>query len=130
MKSLSRVSGYGGSFVLAGVVFAQEQVELKPPGVFAGLEEITLPSIVPVIIQVILVIAALVALVFLIIGGIKWITAGGDKAATESARGTITSAVVGLAIILAAWAIIRLIELFFGIKILSLEIPAFPRTTY
>lgn len=111
-----------GRLLLLSVVFANE-IELKPTEEFEGLVDITIPAMVPVIIQVILIVAALIALIFLIIGGIKWITAGGDKAATESARGTITSAIIGLVIVFAAWAIIRLLELFFGISILTLTLP-------
>jgi len=110
------------SLLMLSVVFAQE-INLKPTEEFGGLVNITIPAMVPVIIQVILIVAALVALIFLIIGGIKWITAGGDKAATESARGTITSALIGLVIVFASWAIIRLIELFFNISILTLTLP-------
>jgi hypothetical protein len=55
----------------------------------------------------------------LIIGGVRWITSGGDKAATEAARGQITAALVGLVIVFAAWAILQLIELFFGVDILG-----------
>lgn len=115
---------------LFSFVLAQETIELKPTGPFAGLVNITLPSIIPVVIQSILIIAALVALVFLIFGGIKWITSGGDKAATEAARNTITAALVGLMVVFAAWAIIRLVEYFFGIKIFSLEVPTIPETPY
>lgn len=129
-KLTQKISHGLGSLFLFSFVFAQEKIELKPGGKFAGLEEITLPAVVPVLIQVILIISALVALVFMIIGGIKWITAGGDKAATESARGTLTSALIGLVIVFAAWAIIRLIELFFGIHILTLEIPPIERVPY
>jgi hypothetical protein len=70
-----------------------------------------------------LVIAALVFFFMLIFGGIKYITSGGDKAQTESARGTITAALIGLVIVFSAWAIITLINAFFGIDILELEIP-------
>jgi len=106
--------------LLGFAVLAQESVTVGPgSGQFAGLadDKITIPNMVPVIIQVILIIAALVALVFLIIGGIKWITSGGDKTAVESARNTITSALLGLLVVFAAWAILRLIQHFFGIDI-------------
>lgn len=106
------------------------EINLRPGGAFNGLENITVPAIVPVVVRLVLIAAALVALVFLIIGGIKWITSGGDKTAVESARSTITSALIGLVVVFAAWAIIRLIELFFGIRILSLDIPSIQRSIY
>lgn len=123
-------NGFSSLFLFSVVLAAEEKISLKPTGAFEDLLQITIPEMVPVIIRVIFILAALVALVFLIIGGIKWITAGGDKAATESARATITSALVGLMIVLAAYAIIRLIEFFFGVSILELKIPSIKQQIY
>lgn len=61
--------------------------------------------------------------IMLLYGGIKWITSGGDKAKLESAQKQITSALVGLAILLSAFAIIKLIESIFGIKIQKITLP-------
>lgn len=66
-----------------------------------------------------LLIAALLVFVFLIWGGIQWITSGGDKAKTQEARDRITSALVGLGIVFAAWAVMLIIQYFFGISILD-----------
>ncbi|MEK7112404.1 MAG: hypothetical protein AAB875_03680, partial [Patescibacteria group bacterium] len=71
----------------------------------------------------ILVIAALVFFFILVIGGIRWIASGGDKAHTEAARSQITAALVGLVIVFAAWAIVQLINTFFGIDIFKLTLP-------
>jgi hypothetical protein len=59
----------------------------------------------------------------LVWGGVKYITSGGDKGQTEAARGQITAALVGLVIVFAAWAIINLVNIFFGVNILQLNIP-------
>lgn len=75
------------------------------------------------IIGILIVIAAIAAFVFLILGGIQWITSGGDKAGMESARNKITSAVVGLIIVAAAWAIMALLGKFIGFDILSGSTP-------
>ena len=109
------------TLVATSTVLAQNgvTVNLKPTGNFAGLENFTVSGIIAAAIQLILVVAALVALVFLILGGIRWITSGGDKEKTAKAQSTITAAVVGLLIIFATWAIIRLVESFFGIKIIG-----------
>lgn len=76
----------------------------------------------PSLITLFFIAATIVALIFLLIGGIKWITAGGDKAATESARGTITAAVVGLILVFSVYAIVRLIGFFFGIDLITIDI--------
>jgi len=64
-----------------------------------------------------LFLAGLIVFVYLIIGGIQWITSGGDKAKTEAARGRITAAVVGLAIVASSFAIMSLLGTLFGINI-------------
>ena len=74
------------------------------------------------IVTLIFIVGALVFFFMLVIGGIQWMLSGGDKAATESARGRITAALIGLVIIFAAWAIMKLIETFLGIKFLGEEI--------
>ena len=107
-------------------VLAQDTIDIRPGGPgeqFARLGDITIPAVVSAIIKLSLIIAALVAFGFLILGGIRWIMSGGDKDATAKAQGTITAALVGLVIVFAAWAIIKLIETFFGIQILTLTIP-------
>src|SRR3989344_2910407 len=76
-------------------------------------------SVIRTIIQFILVVAFVLAFVMLLIGGIRWITAGGDEKAVGSARNMITAALIGLVIVLVAYALIKLVETFFGINIIS-----------
>lgn len=91
---------------------------------FSPATSLTLEGIVSGFLKFTLVIAALVFFFMLIIGGIKWIMSGGDKAQTESARNQITAALVGLVIIFSAWAILTLIKNFFGVDLFSLTIPS------
>jgi hypothetical protein len=70
-----------------------------------------------------LIIAALLVFVYLIWGGLQYITSGGDKGKTEEARSRISAALVGLAIVAAAWAIIQIIGYFFGINIFGGNVP-------
>ncbi len=71
------------------------------------------------LVGVLLILAALLAFFFLILGGIQWITSGGDKAGMEAARNKITHAIVGLIIVGAAWAIMLLIQNFLGVSIIG-----------
>lgn len=48
-------------------------------------------------------------LIFMIYGGIKWMTAGGNSDAVGEARQLIVNAVIGLVIILASYAITRFV---------------------
>lgn len=82
------------------------------------------------IIRLILLIAFVAAFIMLIIGGLRWIFAGGDEKAVAGARGMITAALIGLVIVLVAFAIIRLVEIFFQVQIISgpISIPTFQTT--
>lgn len=68
--------------------------------------------------------AAIIAFFFLIMGGIQWITSGGDKTNTQAARDKITAALIGLAIVAVAYALMSLVGRFFGIDPFNLDIPA------
>lgn len=102
-----------------------DKINLKPAGGtdFAALGGLTVPGIISALIRFTVVVAAIIFFFILVIGGIKWIASGGDKAQTESARNQITAALVGLVIVFAAWAIVALINTFFHIDIFSLAIP-------
>ncbi len=71
----------------------------------------------------ILVVAALAAFIFLIWGGIQWITSGGDKSAVEAARSRILAAIIGLFVVFAAWALMSVVGGFFGFDITKLVFP-------
>ena len=99
-------------------------INIAPGGQFNNLNNITIGSVISAIIIMVLVIAAIVFFFMLVLGGIKWITSGGDKAQTEAARNQITAALIGLVIVFAAWAIVNLVSTFFGIDIFSFNIPS------
>mgnify|MGYP003331944009 CR=1 FL=1 len=67
----------------------------------------------------VMVIAALLAFLFLLWGAIEWITSGGDKSKLESARNKISQALVGLIVLAATTALFMLIQQFLGICVLS-----------
>ena len=70
-----------------------------------------------------MVIAGLMVFFYLIMGGIQYISSGGDKAQAEAARNRITYALIGLVIVVGSFAITKLIEAFFGINIINFELP-------
>jgi TRAP-type C4-dicarboxylate transport system permease small subunit len=94
-----------------------------PESGFSKLGTLTIPSLVSGVIRLVIVVAAIIFFFVLVIGGIRWIASGGDKQQTENARNQITAALVGLVIVFAAWAILALIKVFFGVDIFTLTIP-------
>jgi len=66
---------------------------------------------------ILLIVGAILAFIYIVLGGLQWITSGGDKTHLEAARNKITNAIVGLIIVAAAWAIMLLVQQFLGINI-------------
>lgn len=107
---------------------AQANINIPTPLTGAGEKLFQIENVgtlVSAIVGTMLIISALLAFIWLIMGGLSWITSGGDKAAMESARNKITHAIVGLIIVGAAWAIMLLVQGFLGIKIIggSIDLP-------
>lgn len=57
------------------------------------------------IINWVLGVLALVAVIMVLIGGFKWMTAGGNDEKIESAKKLLYAAIIGLLIIVAAWGV-------------------------
>ena len=96
----------------ASVVLAEGTTIDIDPGATANF---TLPNFISAAIQAVIVIAGLLTFAFLVWGGIEWLTSGGDKEKYEAARGRITAAVIGLVIVVSAWAILNVITNFLGL---------------
>lgn len=101
-----------------------QEINLKDVGQFSQLTGLEVPGVISGLLKLALIIAAIVFFFILVIGGVRWIASGGDKAQTEGARNQITAALVGLIIVFAAWAIVALINTFFGIDIFKLTLPS------
>lgn len=66
-------------------------------------------SYISTFLEIAMIIGALACLAMLLLGGISWITSSGDKNKLEEARGRITAAIIGIAIlasVLVIWVII------------------------
>ena len=79
-------------------------------------------TLLPNLVGLCYIIGTIIFFFMLIMGGIQWISSSGDKQALEGARGKITNALIGLVILFSTFAIINLIEVFFKVKIMTLDI--------
>lgn len=103
----------------AGLLLSASPVLADPTSdfTFPGLNTPDLGTILKNIILILFAGAAILAFIFIVIGGIQWIAAGGDKAAAQAARDRITAAVIGLVIVIAAFAITLIVTSALGINI-------------
>ena len=97
-------------------VYAATDVVIPKPG---NIRIDSIGALISALVGALLILAALLAFLYLVLGGISWITSGGDKASMETARNKITHAIVGLIIVGAAWAIMVLVQSFLGVTIIA-----------
>lgn len=79
-------------------------------------------KLISTLVNGIILIGGVAFFIMLLIGGIGWITAGGDKAKLQAAQAKITQAGIGFLVLFAIWAVIKLVETVFGITILTIDI--------
>ena len=105
LKLLLGVGIFGALLAFAGPAAAQAPAAsaftVEPPA-----EALTnVPRVITGIIQLIFLVAGILAFFFILFAGIKWITAGGDKGKVEEARNQIVQALVGLLIVVSSFAL-------------------------
>ena len=69
------------------------------------------------IVDIGIILSGLLLLIYLVWGGVEWLTSGGDKTKIENARSKLTNALIGVAIIAAAYAVWTLALTFFGVDV-------------
>ena len=118
MKKLLALTSTAAAYLsTTPLAFAAASVPTCPEGQFAGLCNVDLSRIVPPLVSTIFILAIVVAIFYLVWGGFKWLTSGGDKAAVQAAREHIVAAIVGLVLIFLAYFILNvLLQFFFGIN--------------
>lgn len=66
--------------------------------------------------------AGIVLFIMLVMGGLKYITSGGDPKATDAAQKTITYAIGGLVLVLVSYLILLLIQTITGVQVTQFKI--------
>jgi len=94
-----------GLLALPAVAMAQ----FAPVTPFSGTSTGTLIQAITSIVNALLTLAAVVAAIFVVIGGIRYITAQGDEDAVAQAKNTVIYAVIGVIVIALSAVIINFI---------------------
>ena len=103
---IARWTALGVGSLASSVALAKTEVDVVPEvAENIGLGQSSPEDMVVSVINWILGILALVAVVMILVGGFKWMTAGGNEEKVEGAKKLLIAAIIGLVIILAAWGI-------------------------
>lgn len=91
---------------IASSVKAQSDAQTQALGARAGFNMgLGVGDIVSTLIGVVLSVLGIIFLVLIVVSGYQWMMAGGNEETIKSAKKRLTNAVIGLVIVLAAWAI-------------------------
>jgi hypothetical protein len=93
--------------LLAKVLAADD---ITYPSVTLGFQIPKFNDILTFILRFFFIVAGLVAIIYLLLGALAWITSGGNKESVDKAREKITAALVGIIILFVVLAVIALIE--------------------
>lgn len=124
-KLLTTTAAIASSLALATPAYAQN-IAPQCTGSFSKLCQLNsnnLGGLISVGVGFLLAIAVIIALFFLVFGGIRWMTSGGDKAKVESARNHIIAALIGLVIAFLAFFILSLVLSVFGVNLKNISLP-------
>lgn len=90
-------------------VFPNEACNGDTTGICGDGADSELTAIIGVVIRLMIFVAGIIAVIMIIIGGIKYATSNGDSSSISSAKNTILYAVIGLAVAIMSFAIVNFV---------------------
>lgn len=112
IATLALLLGVGGTVLLQPVTVSAAPVDVlqtcnNKSKVCKGTDKNTLFDIIANIINLLLWMIGIIAVIMIIIGGIRYTTSAGDPGQAKSARDTIVYAIVGLVVAIMAYGIVN-----------------------
>lgn len=92
-------------------MIASAQSDLLPerPSGLPGNQNMRADELILDIIEILLFVVGIIAVLFLIWGGLRYITSAGSEEASESAKKTIQNSIIGLIIVVLSYVIVTVI---------------------
>ncbi len=113
MKKISKMLATGMSAVTLGFLYSKSVLANSIDNINEGLNKtqdaaggIEMNDVIKTIITTMLFIVGILAVIMIIYGGIRYVTAHGDKTQVASAKDTVVYAVVGLVVAIVAYALV------------------------
>ena len=114
-KSFTKLAQFGSGGIQPPVVNDYTKDADVGETAFSNLE-----TIISNVIGLITTIGAIMFILYFILGAISWISSGGDKGKLEGARNQMMHGVIGLIVMVSAYAVIGLVGNIVGIDIIGL----------
>lgn len=112
LRTLARIgAGAAASFSTVKIAFAQffEPETLTTPGGVTQSRFGSVNQAVNTIFNTVIAAAAAIFVILLLVGGVQYLGAAGNEESTAKAKKLLIDAVIGLIIVLAAWAVGRFV---------------------
>ena len=104
---------------LAATAFTVDVEAIKLSGGSNPLPYTDIGRLVANLYVTLVIVSGIATFIYFAIGGFQYITSGGDKAGVEQARNKITHSLIGLAIVVGAYALTYVVQIIFGVSILG-----------
>jgi hypothetical protein len=123
LKQLSILLAMTAIMIIPYLVFAQQQGTINKDATsnpmtmldkvagesFAETDEDSLPRVLGLVVASALSLLGIIFIILMVLAGYNWMMASGNEQKIEEAKNTIKRAIIGLVIVLSAWAIWRFI---------------------
>ena len=116
MQTIKKTAYRIGGTVTAYAVSAQAALAQQKPDVPNPVNENTLGDVLFNVVNALLLFAGAVAVLFLIIGGFRYVVSTGNPDQVDGAKRTILYAVLGLIIIFIAFVLVGLVQSYLGVE--------------
>jgi hypothetical protein len=107
--ALVGVASFVPSYAVLADAASDIQGGINSVGGNEGGNSITLGTRIKTIVNILLYIIGAVAVVMIVIGGVRYTTSNGDSAAVKGAKDTILYAVIGIVVSVLAYAIVNFV---------------------
>lgn len=117
-------------FIAPTILLAQGYVPLAPiEGLLPKGETVVLSQYISAAFRILIIVAGVLAVLVIMIGGVQYVTAGDSEERTKDAKNKISRAILGLILAIAAWLILYTINPNILSLELNIESPAANQTT-
>ena len=91
----------------------------QPTGSDLGGSTSAVEKLISNVLVVLTIVAGISFTLYFLLGGLNWITAGGDKGKIEKAKGMMTNGAIGMIVIAVSYSIVWIVGKALGIDILN-----------
>lgn len=107
--AFSGIAMLGSAPVFADDVCNSSAAQAVKDAAGCGKNGGNLPDVVVSILNAVIAIAGIIAVIFVIVGGVQYMTSSGDPGKTKKAKDTILYAVIGLVVCVLSFAIVNFV---------------------